>query len=93
MNYAKLSNGKPFYMPNPVYLEGNFIGNPSPAICLSLGFKPVICVEAPMPQPLGRYEEVWTETEHAIVQDWVWREESDEDELPDSESLSILLGR
>lgn len=78
MKYAKLIDNTVVFAPNPILRDGFFIGNPTSAIYLSEGFKPVSYTNQPEPQGRGWYESIWMESEEAIVQDWEWRESDSE---------------
>lgn len=92
MRYAKLINNYPSYAPNPITVNGVRIGNPPGEVYAAEGYKRVSYTEQPEPQGVGRWNETWTETDEAIVQGWSWNEATDEDEISDSEALSILAG-
>lgn len=92
MRYAKLINGSPAYAPNPILVDGKRIGNPPPEVYAAEGYKPATYTEQPEPPGVGHWEEVWTETDEAIVQGWSWHVATDEDEISDSEALNILSG-
>lgn len=91
MRYAKLINASLVYANNPILHDGVRIGNPPPEIYAEHGFKPVRFTNQPEPQGGGRWNEVWTETDAAIVQGWVWHEAADEDEISPEEALDMLL--
>lgn len=90
--YAKLMNNRPVYAPNPILRNGVRIGNPPPALYLAQGYLPVRFTEQPEPRGTGWYDIEWTQTEEAILQDWVWHEASDEDEISAADAVDILLG-
>lgn len=92
MQYAKLIDGQLHFSPNPILVDSNYIGNPNGDLCLALGFQPVRYTEMPEPQGIGWYSTIWVESEEGIVQTWEWHEASGNDEISDSEALSILLG-
>lgn len=92
MRYAKLINGYPTYAPNPILHNGFLHGNPPPEVYEAEGYTPVVYAEQPEPQGVGWWDEVWMETDEAIVQRWTWHEATDEDEISDSEALNILAG-
>ena len=89
MTYAILCSGIPVFAPNPVLDSENYIGNPSAALYLTLGYKPVLYCPQPEPQGDGYYSELWTENDEAIVQTWEWVSNS---EISDEEALRILIG-
>ncbi|MBR4657460.1 MAG: hypothetical protein IKO68_13090 [Oscillospiraceae bacterium] len=92
MRYAKLQNEAIVYAPNPITINGVHIGNPPQELYLQQGYKPVRYAELPAQHENGYYEAVWEQTEAFILQNWVWHEATDEDELSDEETLHILLG-
>ena len=92
MRYAKLINNDLQFAPNPIRAGDNIIGNPPDDVYLAEGYKPVRFTQQPEPLGGGHYDAVWTETEDAIVQSWIWREAADEDEITDAEAMEILLG-
>lgn len=92
MEYAKLINGFPSYAPNPILHDGIWYGNPPGSVYEAEGYKPVQYVVQPEPQGVGRWIEKWEETDEAIVQDWVWHEATDEDEISPEEALDMLMG-
>ena len=47
MTYAKLSDGRLEWAPNPVKIDGYTVSNPGPDILVSLGYKEVIYPEPP----------------------------------------------
>lgn len=92
MRYAKLINASLVYTPNPILHDGMIRYNPPSEVYLEHGYKPVQYVDQPEPQGVGRWNEVWTETDEAIVQGWSWHEATDEDEISDAEAMNMLLG-
>lgn len=90
IKYAKLENGYPHYAPNPIRVDGNYVGNPPGDVYLAEGYKPVRHTE-PGETPDGYFwAETWTETDSEIVQGW------EAVELPDEvgadEAMEILFG-
>lgn len=71
MTYAKLIDGELVFAPNPILVDGNWMGNPPGSIYEAEGYKPVVYTEQPEPPGVGHWEETWTETDEAIVQGWV----------------------
>ena len=72
MRYAKLINGYPVFAPNPILVDGNWIGNPSGIVYEAEGYKVVVYANDPGDAPDGyRWEEIWTEEEGNIQQGWV----------------------
>jgi hypothetical protein len=72
MRYAKLINSFPTYAPNPILVDGNWIGNPPGEVYLAEGYKPVVYADDPGEAPVGyRWEETWAEEDGNIQQGWV----------------------
>lgn len=72
MNYAKLIEGELIFAPNPIKVGDNYLGNPPASIYEAEGYKPVTYTDPPGEPDEGyQWEEVWTETENAIVRGWV----------------------
>ena len=92
MKYAKLINNFPVYAPNPILVDGAYIGNPPGSVYEAEGYKPVKNTDQPEPRGTGWYVETWAETDEAIVQRWEWHEATDEDEISEGEALDMLLG-
>lgn len=73
--FAKLSEGALRWAPNPIKINNTWIGNPTPEILITQGYKQVILSNPPEPiTETGWWDMVWTETETEILQDWTWRE-------------------
>ena len=92
MKYAKLINDSLILAPNPILVDGNWIGNPPGEVYEAEGYKPAVYNEQPKPQGVGWFVETWTETDEALVQGWEWHEATDEDEISDTEAMDMLLG-
>ena len=91
MKYAKLINGFLIYAPNPILVEGSYIGNPARSVYESQGYKLVRYTE-PEEAPEGYdWAEVWTETGSEIVQGWE-AVELPLEEPSAVELLEIILG-
>lgn len=72
MKYAKLIDNSPSYAPNPILVDGNWIGNPPGSVYESEGYKPVVYTDPPTEPGEGyQWVETWSETETEIVQGWV----------------------
>lgn len=71
MKYAKLINNFPSYAPNPILVDGAYIGNPPGSVYEAEGYKPVRYT-APPTEPREGYQwaETWSETATEIVQGW-----------------------
>ena len=70
--YGKLINGNLQPAPNPIYIDPWWIGNPTPEMLISEGYKPVRFTEPPTePREGYQWSETWSETAEEIVQDWV----------------------
>lgn len=75
MKYAKLSNNSPSYAPNPILVDGVYIGNPPGSVYEAQGYKPVVYSDPPSEAPDGyQWTETWTENENIIQQGWVLEE-------------------
>ena len=70
MNYAKLINGCLQPAPNPIYIDPWWIGNPTPEMLISEGYKPVVYTEPPETQPGFVAVPGWEENALEIVQVW-----------------------
>lgn len=72
VKYAKLINNHPSYAPNPILVDGNWIGNPSGSVYEEQGYKQVLYADQPSEAPDGyEWSEIWTEGENFIQQGWV----------------------
>ena len=72
MRYAKLINNSPVYAPNPILVDGSYIGNPPGSVYGAEGYKPVVYSDLPGPAPAGyQWTESWSEGDGNIVQSWV----------------------
>lgn len=92
MKYAKLINGIPSYAPNPILIDGFYIGNPPGAVYEAEGYKPVVYSDPPGEAPIGyQWVESWSEGDGNIIQGWV-QEELPPEEPSAEELLEILLG-
>jgi hypothetical protein len=71
MRYAKLINNQLSYAPNPILVDGNWIGNPPGEVYEAEGYKPVVYTEPPTePREGYEWQESWSETDTEIVQGW-----------------------
>lgn len=79
MRYAKLINSRPSYAPNPILVDGNWIGNPPGSVYEAEGYLPVTVAAYPSEDPAegSFWAAVWTQTEDSVR--LVWRQESDPD--------------
>ena len=89
MKYAKLLDGYPQFAPNPIYVDGNLIGNPPAEQYLQRGYKPVQFSKMPGISPGFYAEESWSDTGESILQSWTVQEDPN---LSDGEALQIILG-
>ena len=72
MRYAKLIGGFPVYAPNPILIDGSYIGNPPGSVYEAEGYKPVGYSDPPGEAPAGyQWIERWSEGDGNIVQGWV----------------------
>lgn len=88
MRYAKLINGYPSYAPNPILVDGNYIGNPPGEVYEAEGYKPVVYTDPPEVEPGYVAVPGWTETASEIVQTWT----VEEAEVDPAEAMDILFG-
>lgn len=85
MNYAKLINNFPAYAPNPILVDGVYIGNPPGSVYEAEGYKPVVYSDPPSEAPAGyQWTERWSEGDGNIVQGWVL------EEVPISEDEALV---
>lgn len=90
MKYAKLINNSPVYAPNPILVNGSYIGNPPGSVYEEEGYKPVVYSDPPGEAPAGyQWTEIWSEDDFNIQQGWVLVEESD---IDPAEAMDILFG-
>lgn len=90
MRYAKLIDNFPVYAPNPILVDGVYIGNPPGEVYAAQGYKPVMYAPAPGPAEPGYYwREGWTETANEIQQTWTLEEKT---EYTDAEAMQYLFG-
>ena len=90
MIYAKLINNSPVYAPNPILVDGSYIGNPPGSVYEAEGYKPVVYSDPPGEAPAGyQWQETWSEEDGNIQQGWVLEEET---EIPADEAMEILFG-
>ena len=90
MRYAKLINNFPSYAPNPILVDGAYIGNPPGSVYEEQGYKPVVYSDKPADPPMGYYwAERWTEDGANIVQTWVLEQYED---IPADMAMKILFG-
>lgn len=89
--YAKLINGNLQPAPNPIYIDPWWIGNPTPEMLISEGYKPVRFTDPPTePREGYQWSEVWSETDTEIVQGWVLVPVPDD--VSADEAMAILFG-
>ena len=90
MKYAKLINNTPSYAPNPILINGVYIGNPPGEVYEAEGYKPVVYSNPHGEAPAGyQWVETWSEEEGNIVQDWVLDEIT---ELAGDQAMEFLFG-
>ena len=75
MRYATLVDGNLIFAPNPINVNGDYVGNPDAATHAAQGYKPVQFTDPPEAPAGFHYEPTWTETEDEIVQGWELVEE------------------
>lgn len=89
MRYAKLIDGYPSYAPNPILVDGVYIGNPPDSVYEAEGYKPVVYSDKPADPPVGYYwAERWIEDD-VIMQTWVLEQYTD---IPADMAMEILFG-
>ena len=90
MKYAKLINNFPVYAPNPILVDGAYIGNPPGEVYEAEGYKPVVYSDPPSDPPAGyQWVESWSEGDGNIVQGWVLEQYED---IPADMAMEILFG-
>ena len=90
MRYAKLINNSASYAPNPILVDGVYIGNPPGEVYEAEGYKPVVYSDPPSDPPAGyQWVESWTEDGANIVQTWVLEQYED---IPAEMAMEILFG-
>ena len=90
MRYAKLINNYPTYAPNPILLDGFYVGNPPDGDYTKLGYKPVVYSDKPSDPPAGYiWKEAWTENDREISNTWTMKEKT---EYTDAEAMQYLFG-
>ncbi len=91
MSFAKLIDGQARFAPNPILIDGNYVGNPGADLLLREGYLPV--VDTPYPEAPAaegfRWVPVWTALDRSIAQSWV---QEASPELDPAEALNLLLG-
>lgn len=90
MRYAKLINNSASYAPNPILVDGAYIGNPPGEVYEAQGYKPVVYADPPGEAPAGyQWQESWSEGDGNIVQGWVLEEIT---ELNGDQAMEFLFG-
>ena len=90
MKYAKLINNFPSYAPNPILIDGAYIGNPPGSVYEAEGYKPVVYSDPPGEAPAGyQWTETWSEEDGNIQQGWVLVEIT---ELDGEQAMEFLFG-
>lgn len=90
MRYAKLINNEIHFAPNPILVDGNYIGNPPGSVYEAECYKPVTYTDPPTVEPGYIAVPGWEEEEDEIVQ--VWSIEEEPDEVDADRALEILFG-
>lgn len=90
MRYAKLFDNFPVYAPNPILVDGVYIGNPPGSVYEAEGYKPVVYSDPPGEAPAGfQWVESWSEGDGNIQQGWVLVEIT---ELDGDQAMQFLFG-
>lgn len=90
MKYAKLINNSPVYAPNPILIDGAYIGNPPGEVYEAEGYKPVVFTDPPSETPAGyQWIETWSEEDGNIQQGWILEEIT---ELNGDQAMEFLFG-
>lgn len=90
MRYAKLIDNFPTYAPNPILVNGSYIGNPPGSVYEAEGYKPVVYSDPPGEAPTGyQWAETWSEEQGNIQQGWVLVEIT---ELDGEQAMEFLFG-
>ena len=90
MKYAKLIDNFPSYAPNPILIDGSYIGNPPGSVYEAEGYKPVVYSDPPGDAPAGyQWTETWSEEDGNIQQGWVLVEIT---ELDGEQAMQFLFG-
>ena len=89
MKYAKLIDGEIQFAPNPILVDGNYIGNPPAEVLEADGWKEVIYTDPPTVEPGYVAVPGWQEEDDEIVQVWNIEPEGDIDA---DVALDILMG-
>lgn len=93
MQFAILIEGRPVFAPNPIHINGLWVGNPTPEMLTEEGYKPVTRMEPQSEAPEGyAWRETWTDNGSEIVQGWEAVEFPPEMDISPEEALDILLG-
>lgn len=91
MTYAKLIDGELVFAPNPILVDGNWIGNPPGSVYEAEGYKAVQYTDPPGEPDAGyQWVEKWTETENVILQGW--EQIPVPDDVSADEAMEILFG-
>ena len=85
MKYTQLINNFRSYAPNPILINGSYIGNPPGSVYEAEGYKPVVYSDPPSDPPAGyQWTETWSEEQGNIQQGWVL------EEIPISEDDALI---
>ena len=90
MKYGKLINNNLVSAPNPILIDGAYIGNPPGSVYEAEGYKPVVYSDPPGDAPAGyQWTETWSEEQGNIQQGWVLEEIT---ELNGDQAMEFLFG-
>ena len=88
--YGKLVNGELRGAPRPIKTENGDVFTNDPTVYLANGYKPITLTD--YPDDGKNYITEWTESETEITQTWTEVQQSDDDQISDSEALEIITG-
>lgn len=90
MTYGKLIDGELRGAPRPLKTADGDVFTNDPAVYLANGYKPITPTDCP--DDGKNYIAAWAETETEITQTWTEVQQSDDDQISDSEALEIITG-
>lgn len=90
--YAKLIEGAFYPAPSKLHVGKTIVYNPSEAVLLADGYKPVVYTDMPETEPGFYAESSWEDDGTSIVQVWTVVEEPADADIPDEEAFGIIMG-